>query len=74
MELLSVWLGNIIDLLEPDVIIVGGGVASVLQPVFPNIKDRLPQWCINSRCQEIPLVPDQCGTSPGIARWKHPFD
>ena len=31
--LLSIWLGNIIDLLEPDVIIVGGGVASMLQPV-----------------------------------------
>lgn len=66
-ELLSVWLGNIIDLLEPDVIIVGGGVAAVLQPFFPNIKERLPQWCINSRCQEIPLVPAHFGANSGIA-------
>jgi predicted NBD/HSP70 family sugar kinase len=34
--LLSVWLGNIIDLLEPDVIIMGGGVASMLQPFFAD--------------------------------------
>ena len=67
VELLSVWFGNIIDLLEPDVIIVGGGVAAVLQPFFPNIKDRLPQWCINSRCQEIPLVPAHFGANSGIA-------
>lgn len=67
VELLSVWFGNIIDLLEPDVIIVGGGVAAVLQPFFPNIKERLPQWCINSRCQEIPLVPAHFGANSGIA-------
>jgi glucokinase len=67
VELLSVWFGNIIDLLEPDVIIVGGGVAAVLQPFFSNIKDRLPQWCINSRCQEIPLVPAHFGANSGIA-------
>lgn len=48
-------------------IIVGGGVAAVLQPFFPNIKERLPQWCINSRCQEIPLVPAHFGANSGIA-------
>jgi glucokinase len=67
VELLSAWFGNIIDLLEPDVIIVGGGVAVVLQPFFSNINDRLPQWCINSRCQEIPLVPAHYGANAGIA-------
>jgi glucokinase len=67
VELLSVWFGNIIDLLEPDVIIIGGGVAAVLQPFFSDIKDRLPQWCINSRCQEIPLVPAHFGANSGIA-------
>ena len=67
VEFLSVWFGNIIDLLEPDVIIVGGGVAAVLQPFFPNIKERLPRWCINSRCQEIPLVSAHFGANSGIA-------
>src|SRR5450755_322916 len=31
VELLSLWFGNIVDLLEPDVMIVGGGVASMLK-------------------------------------------
>jgi glucokinase len=67
VELLSVWLGNIIDLLEPDVIVVGGGVAPVIQPFFNDIRDRLPHWCVNSRCQEIPLVPAHYGAHAGIA-------
>jgi len=52
----SFWLGNIIDLLEPDVIVVGGGVASMLEPFFPQIRELLPAASINPRSQEIPIV------------------
>lgn len=66
-EYLTVWLGNIIDLLEPDVIIIGGGAGAMLQPFFGQIHDRLPTWCINSQCQEIPLVAAHYGADAGIA-------
>lgn len=66
-EYLTIWLGNIIDLLEPDVIIVGGGAGAMLQPFFEQIHNRLPTWCINSQCQEIPLVPAHYGADAGIA-------
>jgi glucokinase len=64
---LTVWLGNIVDLLEPDVMIIGGGAASMLQPFFGEIRDRLPTWCVNSHCQEIPLVTAHYGADAGIA-------
>ncbi len=64
---LSFWLGNVIDLLEPDVIIIGGGVGSMLKPFFSEISNRLPHWSINQRCQEIPLLPAQYGEDAGIA-------
>src|SRR5580704_2342958 len=64
---LTVWLGNIVDLLEPDVIIIGGGAASMLEPLFGEMRDRLPTWCVNSRCQEIPLVTAHYGADAGIA-------
>ena len=67
VELLSVWLGNIVDLLEPEVIILGGGVAELLRPFFAEIRDRLPSCCINPRCQEIPLLHAFYGTDAGIA-------
>jgi glucokinase len=66
-EFLAAWLGNIIDLLEPDVIIIGGGVAAMFTPHFGEIKQRLPAWCINSRCLEIPIVPAHYGANAGIA-------
>ena len=64
---LTVWLGNMVDLLEPDVMIIGGGAASMLQPFFGEVRDRLPSWCINSHCQEIPLVTAHYGADAGIA-------
>jgi glucokinase len=64
---LTAWLGNIVDLLEPDVMIIGGGVACMLQPFFDEIRDGLPRWCVNSHCQEIPLVSAHYGADAGIA-------
>jgi glucokinase len=67
VDLLSLWLSNIVDLLEPDVIIIGGGVAAMLNPFFSDISKWLAEYCINTRCQEIPLLKAQYGTDAGIA-------
>jgi glucokinase len=67
VELLALWLGNIVDLLEPDVMIIGGGVAQILSPLFTEIRALLPSCCINSRCSEIPLVQARYGAESGIA-------
>jgi glucokinase len=67
LELLAFWFGNIIDLLEPDVMIVGGGVASMLKPYLDEIRDRLPGCCVNPRCKEIPLVSARYGEDAGVA-------
>jgi glucokinase len=64
---LTVWLGTIVDLLEPDVMIVGGGVTEMLKPFFSEIRKQLPEWCINPRSQEIPLVTAHYGAEAGIA-------
>jgi len=65
--LLTVWLGNIIDLLEPDVIIVGGGVGELMSHWFDFIRASLPKWCVNQRCREIPLVLAKYKEDAGIA-------
>jgi glucokinase len=64
---LTVWLGTIVDLLEPDVMIVGGGVALMLQPFFGEIREKLPSWSVNPRSQEIPLVSAYYGADAGVA-------
>jgi glucokinase len=65
--LLTPWLGNIVDLLDPDVLVMGGGVAAMLKPFFDDIKSRLPQWCVNPRASEIPLLMAHYGADAGIA-------
>lgn len=67
VELLSLWLSNIIDLLDPEVLIIGGGVAAMLSPFFEELKNRLPRYCVNSRCREIPLLKAHYGADSGIA-------
>jgi glucokinase len=67
VEVLIPWLGNIVDLLDPDVLVMGGGVAAMLRPFFNDIKDKLPGWCVNPRASEIPLLMAHYGADAGIA-------
>jgi len=67
IELLTLWLGNMVDLLDPEILIMGGGVSTMLQPFFGEIRELLPSCCVNPRCQEIPLVPAYYGEDAGIA-------
>lgn len=65
-DLLAVWLGNVIDLIEPDVIILGGGVAGILSEFLGRIREGIPRWTINPRSGEIPLVMAKYGAEAGI--------
>jgi glucokinase len=65
-DLLTIWLGNIVDVLEPDVIVVGGGVAELMSHWFLHIREHLPTWSINQRCLEIPLKLARYSEDAGI--------
>lgn len=66
-DLLAVWLGNIVDLLEPELFILGGGVSEMLGDFLERIRQGVPRWSINPRASEIPLVRARYGTESGIA-------
>jgi glucokinase len=67
LDMLAYWLGNIIDLLEPDVIVVGGGVSLMLTPFLNEIRERWKDACLNPAPLSIPLVPARYGEDAGIA-------
>ena len=67
VKLLSFWLGNVIDLLEPEIIIIGGGVASMIEPFIDHIRKLLRSCCVNPRGEEIPMVMAHYGRDAGIA-------
>jgi glucokinase len=66
-ELLAVWLGNVIDLIEPEVIVVGGGLGIRMASFFGAIQSNLSRWTINPRAHEIALLPAKFGADSGIA-------
>lgn len=66
-DLLGIWLGNMVDVLEPDVVILGGGMSEVLAEWFARIGRKMVEWSINQRCGEIPLVRARYGEDAGIA-------
>ncbi len=67
VDVLTPWLGNIVDLFDPDILVMGGGVAAMLKPFFDEIKSRLPKWCVNPNAADIPLVIAHYGADAGIA-------
>jgi len=67
VELLAVWFGNMVDIVDPDVLVLGGGVAAMLRPFFDELKRQLPHWCVNPRAAEIPLQMARYGADSGIA-------
>jgi len=67
LDLLAYWLGSIIDLLEPDAIVIGGGVSSLLAPFLDEIRERWRGACVNPCPLDITLLPAHYGEDAGIA-------
>ena len=66
-DLLTVWIGSIVDLLEPEVMIFGGGVSELMSEFFGYMKENLPKWCINPHPNDIPMVRAKYGSDAGVA-------
>lgn len=66
-DFLTIWAGNVIDLLEPDVFIFGGGLAELMSNFFDRIREQMPNWCVNQRVLEMPIVLAKYGPDAGIA-------
>jgi glucokinase len=67
IQLLTAWLSNIVDLLDPDILVIGGGLSQVLQPFYEELKTALARWSVNPYAADIPLVQAHYGADAGIA-------
>jgi glucokinase len=66
-EMLSLWLSNMIDLLDPEIIVIGGGAATLYKPFFDTIRKRAVELSINPRSNEVPIAQARYGADSGIA-------
>lgn len=62
----GIWLGGMIDLLEPSIIVIGGGFSSVMMKQSARIREALRQWAGNPRRDEIPIVAAHFGASSAL--------
>jgi glucokinase len=67
IQLLAAWLSNIVDLLDPDILVIGGGVSRMLQPFYEELKAGLVHMSVNPYAAAIPLVLAHYGADAGIA-------
>jgi glucokinase len=65
-ERLAIWLGNIIELFEPDVIVMGGGVGHLMMSYVSKIRETLNVWAINPRWREIAIVEAKYGAESAM--------
>ena len=54
---LAAWLGGIVSLLDPDIIVLGGGVTQTGEELFARLRTKVPDWTVNPYAGMTPIVP-----------------
>jgi glucokinase len=55
-EHLAIWLGNVIDLLEPEVIVIGGGLAGLAMSLMGDVRKHLRRWACSPGNERTAIV------------------
>jgi len=64
---LGVWLAGMITLLDPEAIVIGGGVARIGKPLFHKIRETIQQYTLSpSFAAKTPLLPAKLQKNVGV--------
>lgn len=66
-ERLAIWLGNIIDLLEPDAIVIGGGLAELAISMLPKVRKHLSCWTCSPGNEKTAIIKASYGAESALA-------
>lgn len=66
-HLLALWLGNMVDLFDPEIIVIGGGAAALLRRFFDQLREWVPKLTVNPWTRDVPIVEARYGADAGIA-------
>jgi len=66
-EIVALWLGNMIDVLDPEVIVIGGGAAALFEPFLDHLRELIPKLTVNPFAAEVPILRARYGADSGIA-------
>jgi glucokinase len=63
---LGAWLGGVLSLLDPGIVVIGGGVAQMGEPLLGRLRATAPRWTVNPHASAIPIVPAELGVEAGV--------
>ena len=64
---LGVWLAGMVSLLDPEVIVIGGGVSQIGRPLFDKIRETMPMYTVNRAVvSTLPVLPAKLQKNVGI--------
>jgi len=64
---LGVWLGGMVSLLDPEAVVIGGGVSQIGKPLFDKIRETIPRWTIlRERIASLPILPAKLRKNVGV--------
>ena len=65
-RILGIWLGSMINLLDPDIIVIGGGVSSIGKLLFAEIRKAAISSSINIYAKKTPIVQAELKKDVGV--------
>lgn len=65
-ERLSAWMGGLISVLDPEVVIIGGGLTNLGDELLPQLRERIPARTVNPFASTLPVLPASLGPEVGI--------
>ena len=65
-EYLAMGIGNILNILNPEVIVIGGGVALAGDILFTPLKEKLKKYVLPMALEDLKIVPGVLGNEAGI--------
>ena len=63
---IGAWLGSVVSLLDPEIIVIGGGVSKIGEPLFEKLREIVPKRTVNPYAGDLPIVPAKFGAEAGI--------
>ncbi|MGL5950664.1 MAG: ROK family protein, partial [Cetobacterium sp.] len=65
-EYLAMGIGNILNIINPDVIILSGGVALAGDILLDKVKEKLPNYALAITIQDLKIKLGELGNDAGI--------
>lgn len=66
MNYLGIGMANVVALLDPEKIIIGGGVSKAGAVVFDTVRKTIDKRCFKIMAQGVKVVPAELGTDAGV--------